>query len=219
MKRFQFAQLPTELQALISVRDLASEQILFTQREVVEAAFLLESGRIQLVNYTEDGQKIHHYTVRPGESFAEVALFHEHYLCTAIANLPSRVLLLPKQPFLNALKSNLELADAFTAQLAYRLHETKLLLELRSIRSAQNRLLHYLHLNVQADGVTVNLNRPLKEIAEDLGLTPEALSRSFKQLEVQGVIHRNNRKITLRLPKLDSNQGNDTVMLVDFRIS
>jgi CRP/FNR family transcriptional regulator len=219
MKRFQFDQLPSELQALVAVKDLAAGQILFAQREVVEAVFMLESGQIQLVNYTEDGQKIHHYTVRADESFAEVALFHGHYLCTAIANVPSRVLVLPKPHFLNALKSNLELAETFMAQLAHRLHETKILLELRSIRSAQNRVLHYLQLNVQADGVTVDLNRPLKEIAEDLGLSPEALSRALKQLETQKAIHRNNRKITLSLSKLDSNQGNENGVIIDCKTS
>ena len=221
MNHLQFNQLPTELQAVAEVRDLVTEQILFTQREPVEAVFILESGQIQLAHYTEDGQTIHHYMIRPGESFAEVALFKDYYLCTAIARSSSRVFMLPKKAFLHALKLYPHLAECFMAQLAERLHETKILLELRSIRSAQKRMLHYLELHVQADGITVNLQRPLKEIADDVGLTPEAVSRGLQQLHEQGLINRRKRKVTLRKEssKLDSNQGKANASLIDFRTS
>lgn len=209
MNRLRFDQLPDDLQALVSIQRLDTGQILFAQHEVVQAAFILDSGKIQLVSYTEDGQQIHHYTVRAGESFAEVALFNERYLCTAIASTPSQVLVLPKQAYLTALKSSSLLAEMFMAQLAHRLHDSKILLELRSIRPARQRVLHYLQLNVQADGVTVKLDRPLKEIADDLGLTPEAFSRTLNHLHEQRIINRRKRIVTLckESSELDSNQG------------
>lgn len=221
MSQLAFNQLPPDLRASVSVKDLAAGEILFTQREPVESAFFLESGQIHLVHYTEDGELIHHYTVRAGESFAEVALFKERYLCTAIANTLSRVLLLPKPLYISALRTSPELANAFMEQLAERLHETKLLLQLRSIRSAQKRVLHYLQLNVQTDGITVYIERPLKEIADDLGLTPEALSRALNQLHKQRIINRRKRKVTLRQesPELDSNQGRINSSFIDFKTS
>lgn len=219
MKLLQLNQLPTELRAVASFKDLTSGQFLFTQYEPAQAVFILESGHIQLVNYTEDGQQIHHYSVRAGESFAELALFHEHYVCTAIVNAPSRVLVLPKQAFLTALRQYPDLAETFMAQLAERLHENKILLELRSIRSAQKRVIHYLQLNMQPDDDTVHLDRPLKDIADDLGLTPEALSRTLKQLHKEGMINRRKRKITLRkeFSKLDSSHGSSNTRPINFR--
>ncbi|GAB4471679.1 MAG: Crp/Fnr family transcriptional regulator [Elainellaceae cyanobacterium] len=189
--------MPAELQAIVSFRSLETGQILFDQGEPAKAVYILESGCIQLLNYTEEGLQINHYSVRPGESFAEVALFHERYVCTAIACRPSRILVLPKSAFLKALKTYPDLAETFMAQLAKRLHESKVLLELRSIRSARRRVLHYLQLNVQPDGITVNLDVPLKDIADDLGLTPEALSRALKQLHKEGIIARRKQKVTL----------------------
>lgn len=204
---------------MVSFKDLVVGQILFAQHEPTEAVFILQSGQIRLVNYTEDGQQINHYSIRVGESFAEVALFHEHYVCTAIASAPSRVVILPKQPYLIALKQHPDLAVTFMAQIAQRLHESKILLELRSIRSAPKRVLHYLQLNVQSGSMTVTFDRPLKEIADDLGLTPEALSRALKQLHKEGVIHRRKRNVTLRKEffKLDSNHGSSNASLLDFR--
>lgn len=214
----QITQLPAELQAMVSFKNLAAGQILFAQHEPTEAVFILQSGQIRLVNYTEDGQQINHYSIRVGESFAEVALFHEHYVCTAIAITSSRVMVLPKQPYLLALKQHPDLALTFMAQIAQRLHESKILLHLRSIRSASKRVLHYLQLNVQADGITVYFDHPLKEVADDLGLTPEALSRALKQLHKEGVIHRRKRNVTLRKEffKLDSNHGSSQISTLDF---
>ncbi len=65
----QLNQLPVAIQSMVSIRDLAAGQILFAQHEPAEAFFILESGHIQLLNYTEDGVQINHYGVRPGESF------------------------------------------------------------------------------------------------------------------------------------------------------
>ena len=219
MKLSQLNQLPAELQALLSYQTLAAGQTLFAQHEPATAIFILEAGAIQLLNYTEDGQQINHYSVRVGESFAEVALFYERYVCTAIAHAPSRVLVLPKQPFLTALNASPALAVTFMQQLAQRLHESKILLELRSIRSAPKRVLHYLQLNVQSDGMTVDFDRSLKAIANDLGLTPESLSRALKQLHKEGKINRRKRKVTLHkeFSKLDSNHGSSSTTPIDFK--
>ena len=217
MKLSQLNQLPAELQALLSFKDLLVGQTLFAQHEPAEAIFMLAAGSIKLLNYTDDGQQINHYSVRVGDSFAEVALFYEEYACNAIAQAPSRVAILPKQPFLNALKSDPALAVAFMQQLVQRLHEIKILLGLRSIRSAQKRVLHYLQLNVQSDGITVDLGQPLKALADDLGLTPEALSRALKQLAKEGKINRRKRKVTLRkeFAKLDSSHGSSEALPLD----
>ena len=197
MNFLQLEQMPASLRAVVSLRTLAAGQILFLQADSAEAIFAMESGRIRLVHYTEDGQPLDRYSVKAGESFAEPALFERAYDYTAIANVASRVLVLPKQPFLTALRQYPDFAEAFIAQLAQRLHETRLLLAMRSIRSAQRRVLRYLQLNVQADGVTTILDRPLKEVADDLGLTPETLSRALKQLQKEGTIRRRKRRVTL----------------------
>jgi CRP/FNR family transcriptional regulator, dissimilatory nitrate respiration regulator len=209
----QLNQLPAVLKAAVYSRDLSNGEILFTQNDRAEAIFMLKSGSILLLNYTEDGQQVNHYTAREGELFAELVLFKDVYLCTAIANRPSRVLVLPKQPFLKGLEQSPELAEAFMAQLAQRLHESKILLELRSIRSAPKRVLHYLRLLPQTDEKAVILDRPLKDIAGDLGLTPEAFSRALSQLQKAGKISRDRRKITFckDLPGLDFSHGSQTL--------
>lgn len=84
---------------------------------------------------------------------------------------------------------------AFMAQLAHRLHTTKVTLELRSIRSAQERVLHYLRLALPPEQNTLILEQPLKSIACDLGTSPEVLSRTLAQLVKKGAIARKNAKL------------------------
>ena len=137
MNFVQFDQLPTELKSVAYYRDLNDGEILFTQHDRAEAIFMLEVGGILLLNYIEDGGQVNHYTVKAGELFAELILFKDVYLCTAIATATSRVLVLPKQPFLKAIAQSPELTQTLMAHLAQRLHESKILLELRGMRSAQ----------------------------------------------------------------------------------
>jgi CRP/FNR family transcriptional regulator, dissimilatory nitrate respiration regulator len=193
MDSFRPEQLLNDLQSLVEYRELAAEQVLFHKGELTQFAFWVKSGRLRLLHYAADGQAVNHYRVRSGESFAEVALFINVYDCTAITEAASRVALLPKQAVLEALRQRSDLAEAMMKQLAWRLHQSKILLELRSIRSARDRVLHYLQLS--ADQLAVRFDQPLKRVAEDLALTPEALSRALAQLEEEKVISRQRRTV------------------------
>ncbi|NEQ26592.1 MAG: Crp/Fnr family transcriptional regulator [Microcoleus sp. SIO2G3] len=190
-------QLPAALQAVVTYQDLSNGQVLFHRNEESRAIYALKSGQVRLLHYTKSGQSISHYAVYAGEICAEVALFLNTYTCSAIVEEPTQVLVFPKQAFLNTLQQDSDFAIAFMRQLSYRLHTTKVMVELRSIRSAQERVLHYLRLVVPPEKNTVVLEQPLKNIASDLGITPEVLSRALTQLASDGAIAREKRRITL----------------------
>lgn len=190
-------QLPAALQAVVTYQNLSNGQVLFHRNEESRAIYAVKSGQVRLLHYTKSGQSISHYAVHAGEICAEVALFLDAYTCSAIVEEPTQVLVFPKQAFLNTLQQNPEFATAFMSQLSYRLHMTKVIVELRSIRSAQERVLHYLHLITPPEKNTVVLEQPLKNIASDLSISPEVLSRTLTQLESDGAIARQKRRITL----------------------
>lgn len=190
-------QLPPVLQTAASYKTLVNEQILFHRSAEADAIYAVKSGRVRLLHYTQSGQSISHYAVYSGELCAEVALFLDTYSCSAIAEEPTEVITLPKSAFLAALQQDSAFASAFISQLSYRLHMTKVTLELRGIRSAQERVLHYLRLAAPADKNMVVLEQPLKNVAYDLAMSPEALSRTLTRLVKEGAIARDKRKITL----------------------
>jgi CRP-like cAMP-binding protein len=72
-------------------------------------------------------------------------------------------------------------------------------LEQRNIRSAHDRVRHYLALNVGTDGRTVQLRGTVKELAAELGLTHEAVYRALSELAANGETER--LEGTIRLSK------------------
>lgn len=190
------AQFPPEVQQAATHATLRAGQILFQQGEPTEAVFLLTSGRFRLVSFTES-QVVIHYFVEAGELFAETALHYDHYGCTALADAPAQVVALPKRLFLQALRQSPDLSEAYLAHLTRRFQGVKNLLELRSIRAAGDRLLHYLRQRTQPPQRTLQLDRPLKYYASELGMTPEGFSRTLTRLAAAGAITRKQRSITL----------------------
>ena len=90
-----------------------------------------------------------------------------------------------------------DLAHIYMRQLSARFHTVKTLLELRSIRSARERILQYLIRQTEPNNRTIVLQRSLKNLAIELGLSSEALSRTLSRLHTEGVISRKQRSITL----------------------
>lgn len=190
-------QLPSTLQTVVKYQHLSTGQSLFHRNEEVRTLYAVKSGQIRLLHYTKSGQSISHYAIYSGEICAEIALFLDAYTCSAIAEEPTQLLIFPKQEFLSTLRQYPDFAIAFMKQLSYRLHTTKVMVELRSIRSAQERVLHYLRLIVPPEKNTIVLVQPLKNIAADLSISPEVLSRTLTQLVSDGAIAREKRRITL----------------------
>ncbi len=84
-------------------------------------------------------------------------------------------------------------------RLLIRKNETLMVqLELRDIRAAHTRVLQYLRYMAEPrEHKVVQFDRPLKEIANELGLTPATLSRALARLEQEGLISRQQKSVTL----------------------
>ena len=76
-------------------------------------------------------------------------------------------------------------AQAFAATLARQVMNLRTRIEQRNIRSARERVRHYLALNAGADGRTVELTGTLKDIAAELGLTHEASTARWPRLNAR----------------------------------
>jgi CRP-like cAMP-binding protein len=192
--------LPAALQSAATFQNLVAEQVLFHEREPAQAIFAVAVGRFRLVRYTSEGQLVTFQVVRAGESFSESALFSDSYNCNAIAEVPSRVIAYPKQILLSVLQERSDFAINFMKRFERKSQWLKSLIELRSIRSARERVLQYLLTLARHSPTTLTFDRPLKNVASELGLSPEVLYRTLAQLEREGVITRARGQIILRTP-------------------
>lgn len=181
-------------------RRLQPGQALFRQGDAAAAVYLLEMGRISLTRCLTDGSTVALHTARPGETFAEAALFSPTYHCDAVAEVASRVAVLPKDRLLATLVADADAGLALARLLAGQVRSLRTRLELRNIRSAPERLLSWLALQAEGDPPVVQLDRPWLQIAQEIGLTPEAVYRATAALQRNGRIRRSSTMVEL-LPR------------------
>jgi CRP-like cAMP-binding protein len=178
------------------MRTLAGGEPLFRQGEQATAVFLIARGRLRMIRHLASGDRITIHTGRTGELFAEGSLFSDVYKCDAIAAAPMRVRACSKAEMLAAIDSSPSTMLALLEQVTRSLHHARSMRELRNIRSADDRVQQHLHLSASKDGAVV-FDRPLLEVAEDLGLTHEAYYRALATLARAGPIKRVGRTIRL----------------------
>ena len=201
-------RLPSALYNAIAWRELAPEQILFRQGDSAVALFVVKTGRLKVGRYTAERRFVTIQVFRPGECLGENGLFSNHYPYTAIAEVPSQVVVYPKQPLLSALRENIDLAEDFMMLLVKQNLALITHLELRDIRAAHRRVLQYLYYLTESHQPThasephepklIKFDRPLKDVAMSLGLTPATLSRALTRLEREGMIVREQNVIRLQ---------------------
>ena len=178
-------------------RTLKSGEALFRLGDKTAGLCEVVAGRVRLARVDRAGREIVLHVAGPGETIAEASLFASRYHCDAIASTDAVVRIYPKTAVLAAFAQDRAAAQAFTATLARQVMSLRTRIEQRNIRSARERVRHYLSVNVGADGRTVALAGTLKDLAAELGLSHEALYRTLGALERAGAIKRGKGKIVL----------------------
>lgn len=195
--------LPPALRAAITHRQLASGQTLYHRGDESVAVFAVERGRLQLFSSTSEGKRVPLYEIRAGECVSEPALYAERYCGDVVAEIPSSVVGIPKPALLAALQKFPPLADEFMERLTRRFNMLRIRLELRNLQSARERILQYLLIAAAPGQNSVVIDRPLKSIADDLGLTHESFYRTLSELAKEGTISRTKESIAVRIPSSD----------------
>jgi len=172
---------------------LKKNQVLFHEGTQAEAIFALLEGRLKLVRYSEKGRELLIHLVKPGQSFAEAALFGAGtYPATAEAIEPSECWRLPRERLLTLLQTRPELGMAMLASMALWTRRLAGKLQLLTQRRVEERLAVYLFSRtggvLPSAGETVELGAPKHLIAAQCGTAPEVLSRTFKKLEESQIL-------------------------------
>ena len=124
--------------------------------------------------------------------------FRDAYHCDAVAEVPTRVVVIPKLELRSLLAQQQRLSDQLMARLVHQIQDLRSRLELRNIRSARERVWQVLLLAAGENARTVTFDRPLKVIAGEAGLTHEAFYRALSKLSQAGRIRRRGSRIVLK---------------------
>ena len=182
---------------------LESGDILFAEGSSARSFYFLASGRIDLIAAAATGQEKIVEIIQPDDLFAEaVAFLGGRYPVTAQADVPTTVLEIPLDLFVESLEQRPLLMRQMLARLSMRLHF--LVKELRhlSVESAEQRLVSYLLDMCPMVNSPAAIELPAKKavVAARLGLTPETLSRVLTRIRKAGLIEMERRTITIPDP-------------------
>jgi len=179
-------------------RSLAAGEALFRAGDRVRAVFVVVEGSVRLVRVSRAGSEVTLHRARAGESFAEPALFSEHYHCDAVAETESEVLEYGKSEILARLASEPQRMMDLLRHLGGQVQSLRSRAEMLALHSATDRLMAFLRLHAASDADVVQLDSTWKQVASEIGLTHEALYRALARLEQSGAIARQGMTVRLR---------------------
>jgi CRP/FNR family transcriptional regulator len=146
----------------------------------------------------EGGQQVLH-VFGPGQTVAEAAAMKmDTYPAHAEAIDHVLLLAIDRPTFDNAVRENIDMVAGLVTGLSSKLKELASLAEQLALRKAPARVANVLLREMQASGKsTFKLSLPKKDIAEQIGTTPETFSRSLRKLQDAGLIRMNGRSVTI----------------------
>jgi CRP-like cAMP-binding protein len=167
----------------ISDRVLSAGETLFQRGEKTVMIYFVLQGEIRVETYLEDGRSIVFYRARAGAALGEENLRLPYYLYTAVAAVDSKIRAVSKASMVLKIRSDWKFAEALTQCLADRYAEAMMYRELLAIKSAEERLLLWLHWQKAWDSEAICLEGRMGSIGPDLSLSRESVYRAFARLE------------------------------------
>ena len=184
------------LAASAQTRRLDRGAPLFREGDRVGGLFYVLEGEMKAVRYMPDGSEVVMMRAGAGEFFAESALAAERYSCDAICVKEARLAFFPASAIEAALAEP-AFARAFLLAIAGHARRQCSRYERLRLRGARERVLHMILCEAGPDGM-LDWKPPLAELAAELALEPETLYRVLAELEAEGRIRREKRRLWLR---------------------
>lgn len=185
---------PIQLRHLAERRPLPAGVSLFHLGDRPQHIFFIITGEVRLMRHSPQGQEMILQRARAG-FIAEASLDATRYHCSAVAACPSEILAFPLQGFKAALCDDQDFHRAWSSHLAGELRRLRAKCERLSLHTAAERILHYLA--TEGEGGALTLTQSRKAWAAELGLSHEALYRTLRKLQDEGVLEVAATRITL----------------------
>ena len=191
-----FSSLPVELLELVlSVSHIAAYDMgeaLFFEGDPNAALHIVETGTIRIFKVSVEGKEQVLRLMRPGDTFADVPAFDGGpYPANGDAMEPSTVLSIPREPLLDLMRIQPEIALGALATMASRLRHMTGLVENLSLRRVMNRVANLLINN------ETGMSFSQSQMATMVGTAREMVNRSLNALADQGVIELQGQTITI----------------------
>jgi CRP/FNR family transcriptional regulator, dissimilatory nitrate respiration regulator len=185
------AKLPHVLEVSAVHERYCAGQTLFAIGNQPQYIFYVLKGEVLLKRISLGGNEI--ILHRSSHGFiAEASLRSATYHCDAAAGVATHVLRFPISTVQTSIDSDVGFRTWWMDKLAQQLRTTRSQCERLALKSAADRVLHYVNSESQTGGLTLRQTR--KAWAAELGISHETLYRTLAQLQNQGIIHVSNNE-------------------------
>ncbi len=188
---------PDTLLKAAKIVSLKRGEFLFHCGDLVDSVFFVLEGEIRGLRSLANGNSVVMMRAGENEFFATASLIMRHFPCSAYSAVRSRVLRVPKIAFEEAMEESGDFACYFAICLSKSLKQQCSLAERLRLKSARDRILHYLACEAPG-GKSITLKTSLASWADELGIEPESLYRTLSEMENSGEISRSGKTITVK---------------------
>jgi CRP/FNR family transcriptional regulator, dissimilatory nitrate respiration regulator len=181
------------------LRLFAAAQSIFIQGDPARGLHVIVHGRVKVFKSSPQGRVQTLMVMGPGEPVGEVAaLSGDSYPATAETLEVTETFYLPRDAFVELIRSQPEIALRLLAALSARLRAFASLIEDLSLKGVSERLAAYLLSLTPGDAPTIELKISKTELAAAVGTVPETLSRAFRQLSRAGAVETKGRRVVIK---------------------
>jgi CRP/FNR family transcriptional regulator, cyclic AMP receptor protein len=191
-----------QLSALSIRRSYGSGAIVFSQADPGDALYGVVTGKIRISAASPDGREVFLNIMEPGDTFGEIALLDgRHRTATASATVPSELIIITRDHFLELLKAEPELVSHVVQLLCERIRWTSNLAEESALLGVPERLarrllsLGKLHGHETPKGVELRISQ--EELARFLGLSRQVVNQYLQDWKGQGWLTLGRGKIAI----------------------
>lgn len=205
----EFRELPRDLlQSIVRasrLRRLRARERIFDQGETARAFFVVQRGSVRVFRSLPDGREQTVHRLGPGRSFGEPAVLGSGvYPASAVAeSTPTELVAVEAGPYLALLRSDPRLSAAVVGALSARMVELVERVEDLSVVGAAARLARYLlKLPARERGGALEIALAIRkqEIATEIAVTPETLSRVLARWRADGLVRARGRDLLVLDP-------------------
>jgi CRP-like cAMP-binding protein len=196
---------PKERDALLEIsrtKWFSRNSLLFSQGETGAGFFLVVSGKVKVFKISPEGKEQILHIFGPGEIVGEVPVFSgKDYPASALSLKESELLYFPREGFLRLAMDQPQILLNMLATLSKRLRKFTVQIERLTLMEVATRLAEVL-LEIAEDSASgerdvAELKITKGQLANQIGTTPETLSRSLGKMTRKGIIKVNRNRVTI----------------------
>lgn len=182
------------LEQLAVTQNLTGGEVLFEQGDDGDTMYVVEAGSLEVSVLCSTGRKLYLELMNPGDFVGEIALLDPGpRTATITAREPTQLLRITRRDLSDACTTDPELGLAVARMAGHRLRAMSQQLHEQVFLPLPARLARKLMHLLQGDERTLRLSQ--NDLADFIGATREAVSKTLKSWEQQGVIKLGRQKV------------------------